>query len=202
MNAALVFFLKVMNCLIVNPKSSWTLERTGLRTNNADVEEEFQGFSPEPVQQSEHMEIEPLVSPTLPHGIEFDPPPSQYAADAICESVDKWERLTGEALNPIRVYRPVFESNAFNIHGRSAAENTEDDGAEDNSDEFTSAGIPLEDLSSSQDENCVPRAFSAEPQLLMAELVKAIKDDNFQKSYGLTAKSLEAHVIRAANDPS
>ncbi|QKX54099.1 uncharacterized protein TRUGW13939_01182 [Talaromyces rugulosus] len=66
-----------------------------------------------------------------------------FPADAICESMDKWERLTGENLNPIRVYRPFSESKAFKTHGRSRKEHTENEGAEIDSDEFTSAEIPL-----------------------------------------------------------
>lgn len=44
--------------------------------------------------------------------------------------------------------------------------------------------------------------FPAQPQLLMAELVKEIKDDNFKKKYELSTKSLEAQIVRAASDPS
>jgi DNA polymerase III delta prime subunit len=128
--------------------------------------------------------------------------PSHYAADAICESMDKWERLTGENLNPIRVYRPFSERKAFKTHGRPGEEHIEDEGAEIDSDKLTSAEIPLNEEDSSNDEGFMRQVFSAEAQLQMVQLVKAIKDDAFTKSYGITTKSLEAHVIRAAKDTS
>lgn len=59
---------------------------------------------------------------------------SDYATDAICESMDKWEHLTGEVLNPIRVYRPLFESRAFRTHVRPRKEDTDNHGAESHSD--------------------------------------------------------------------
>jgi hypothetical protein len=61
---------------------------------------------------------------------------------------------------------------------------TENDGDSDTH-EFTSAKTPLEGLDSAHNDSFVPRIFPADAQLLMAELVQAIKDDNFQKSYGL-----------------
>jgi hypothetical protein len=36
--------------------------------------------------------------------------------------MDKWEKLTGRQLNPVRVYRPISESKAFRTHSRPKAD--------------------------------------------------------------------------------
>ncbi|KAB8225275.1 hypothetical protein BDV33DRAFT_198654 [Aspergillus novoparasiticus] len=45
--------------------------------------------------------------------------PTHYAADAICQGIQKWETLSGINLHPLRVYRPISESRAFRNHGKS-----------------------------------------------------------------------------------
>ncbi|KAL2870265.1 uncharacterized protein BJX67DRAFT_378251 [Aspergillus lucknowensis] len=45
--------------------------------------------------------------------------PTHFAADAICEGIQKWERLSGTELKPLRVYRPLSESGAFRNYGKS-----------------------------------------------------------------------------------
>ncbi|PIG88248.1 hypothetical protein AARAC_005938 [Aspergillus arachidicola] len=120
--------------------------------------------------------------------------PSHYAADAICESMDKWAEVTGSNLHPLRLYRPVSEARAFRADGRPRSEQANGE---------TAFGVDTEKFSANASASntaggSIPVFIPLEDQIRMTEVLNAIKDESMSRYYGIPAKSLEAHVFRLA----
>ncbi|KAH8426479.1 uncharacterized protein LDX57_004214 [Aspergillus melleus] len=117
--------------------------------------------------------------------------PSHYAADAICNQMDKWVERTGVNLNPVRVYRPLSEARAFRVHGVTAGD---ENSMEVDTEELTvgevTPGVTKDDF--------IPTCIPLENQIHMPEVLSEIKDESMKRHYGIPAKSLEYHVFRLA----
>jgi hypothetical protein len=105
--------------------------------------------------------------------------PTHYAADAICETIDKWKAITDFEMDPVRVYRPVSETQAFKAHGDKPSQGlgeSEDSDEDDEPDSATDVVLPdPTEASGETKEGFVPQEVHMEAQLLMAELVEEEK---------------------------